>query len=158
MAAVAILLLALGLQFLSSAAQTPVRASGFAPRRPSADNIPPLPEFAAILRSPVFAPDRRPGAAELAAIGGGELSAYAALGSAAGGGAATGVISGPGGKARTVGLGDSVAGWKLVSIDRARLVFERDGARHSLAVGAPALVLLQAETGGSRAAAGADGR
>lgn len=143
MAAALVLLLALGLQFAMLSASTPLAPSVVASRRPRLVTVPPLPDYPSTLASPVFAPDRRPGAAELAEAGGGALSGYAALGSAAGGGADSAVVAGPGGKARTIRVGDSVEGWRLESVTRTRLTFVRDGARHQLVVGAPAEVLIQ---------------
>jgi hypothetical protein len=141
MAAALVLLLALGLQFAMVTATTPLTSSAVASRRPRLVGVPPASDYPAILASPVFAPDRKPGSAELAAAGGGALAGYAALGAAAGGGAASGVVSGPGGQAKTIRVGDSLEGWRLVSVSRAVLTFEREGARHQLMVGAPAEVL-----------------
>jgi hypothetical protein len=150
-----VLLLALGLQFVLLSASSPLTPSAVAARRPRLVTIPPLPDYPSILASPVFAPDRKPGEAELAQAGGGALSSYVALGSAAGGGADSGVVAGPGGRAKTIRVGDSLEGWLLESITRTRLIFVRDGVRHQLVVGAPAEVLMQAEKASPAASLGA---
>ena len=43
----------------------------------------------------------------------------------------------PGGGVKTVRRGDDLEGWRLVAIDRTRVIFERKGARHALIIGAP---------------------
>jgi hypothetical protein len=144
MAAVAVLLAALALQFALPGTGPGAWVSALAPRRPLAVVPPPVPEYAAILRAPIFAPDRKPGPSALAAPGGGPLSGYAALGVAIDRSGATAVISGPQNSTRTVRTGESVEGWRLVSIERTRVTFERDGARQSLVVGSPPEVLSQA--------------
>jgi general secretion pathway protein N len=148
-----VLLLALGLQFILPFSTVQPELSALAPRRVRPVAPPGPPQFAAVLAHPVFAPDRQPGAAELSAVGAGPLGGYAALGVAIGRGVATAVISGPGAAARTVRMGESVEGWRLVAVDRVRLTFERDGARQSLVVGAPPAVLSKAakQPGGAEA-------
>jgi len=126
-------------------ASSPLTPSVVAPRRPRLVVVPSLPDYPSILASPVFAPDRKPGAAELAEAGGGALSSYAALGTAAGGGAASGVVAGPGGRPKTIRVGDDLEGWRLESVSRTSLTFVRNGAHHQLVVGAPAEVVIQAD-------------
>jgi len=138
------LLLALGLQFILPASTSQPEASALAPRRAGPVAAPVIAQYASILERPVFAPDRRPGPAELPSVGAGPLGGYAALGVAIGRSVATAVVSGPGAAARTLRMGESVEGWRLVAIDRAKLTFERDGARQSLVVGAPPAVLSEA--------------
>ncbi len=96
-----------------------------------------------MLASPVFAPDRRPGEAASTASAGGPLSGYAALGAASGRSVATAVLSAPGGVTKTVRRGELLEGWRLVSVDDAKLTFETDGVRHVLVIGAPAEALVQ---------------
>jgi hypothetical protein len=96
----------------------------------------PVPEYSAILSAPIFAPDRKPGDAA-AGSGGGDLAGYSAVGAAVGHGVATVVLSGPGGTIATLRPGDSVAGWRLVSVAPDKVVFERNGSQRTLSVGAP---------------------
>ncbi len=149
-----VLLVIMGVQWmLPSAGPTPDSA-GLAARRPRATQIPPLPEYAAILRAPIFAPDRRPGeAAASNATVGGSLSGYAALGAVTGPSVAAVVISGPGTGPRTVRRGEVVEGWRLVAVDRAKAVFQRNGVNHALIIGAPAEGLGMAAPTASPAAA-----
>ena len=110
--------------------------SPVAARRPRTFVVPPLPEYAAILQSPIFTPDRKPGEDAGAAPGASVLDSYTALGVATGRGFATAVIKGPGDAAKTVRRGDTVEGWTLVGLDSAKLTFERGGARRTLTIGA----------------------
>jgi general secretion pathway protein N len=113
--------------------------------------VPPVPEYAAILASPIFAPDRRPGAPEgSSGNGAGSLSGYAAIGAVAGGGSATAVITVPGGGIKTLRRGEEVDGWRLVGVDRTQAYFEHNGVRHALVIGAPPM----APTGPPATAAG----
>ncbi|HEY2178328.1 MAG TPA: hypothetical protein VGH15_07075 [Caulobacteraceae bacterium] len=140
------LILALVLQlFLPSGAAAP-EASSVAARRPRPLVVPPLPEYAAILAKPIFAPDRKPGAGDLSATSGGELAGYAALGAAVGHGVAAAVVSGPSGSIRTVHAGDVVEGWRVVAVESGKLTFDRNGVRHTLVVGAPAEAITKAAT------------
>lgn len=113
-----------------------------APRRGRPIVIPFPPEYPAILASPVFAPDRRPGPRLF--VGAGEAAAappligYAALGVVTGRGVASVVMSGPGGAIKTLRGGESLNGWRLSAVDSHRVTFIRGGARESLIVGAPA--------------------
>ncbi|MGI9168953.1 MAG: hypothetical protein ACR2FH_02085 [Caulobacteraceae bacterium] len=113
-------------------------ASSAAPRRPRPLVVPPIAEYPAILRSPIFSPDRKPGEDSGAGPGAGALDSYAALGVATGKAFATALIRGPGAPPRTVRRGETVEGWRMVGLDREKLTFERGGARHVLTVGAPA--------------------
>ena len=116
----------------------PSEPPGLAPRRQRPIMVPPVPEYAAILASPIFAPDRRPGAAgSTSEGGGGSLSGYAAVGAIAGHGVGTAVVVVPGGGIKTLRLGDEVDGWRLAGVDTTHVYFQRDGARHVLVVGAP---------------------
>jgi hypothetical protein len=120
------------------------------PRRGRPITLPAVPEYPAILASPLFAPDRRPGpslsAADAAEPGGGEpgvaasLNGYAAVGAAVGRKLATAVISTPGGGVKTLRVGERVDGWRLAAVDRGRAVFTRGAARATLVVGEPAAV------------------
>ena len=128
-----------GLQLLIPASGPPQTPLGLAARRTRPVTVPKLPEYAAILASPLFAPDRRPGdAGTSSAPANAPLAGYAALGAATGRTVATALVSGPGGKTQTLHRGDALDGWRLVALDRTRLIFERDGAHHALVIGAPA--------------------
>jgi general secretion pathway protein N len=133
----------LGLQLFLPAGGTPPDVSGLAARRGRPVTIPVPPEYAAILASPLFAPDRRPGPATFAAAdgsapGAASLDGYAAVGAAVGRNLATAVISAPGGVVKTLRLGQSLDGWTLAAVDSRRVVFTRSGARVTLVVGEPA--------------------
>src|SRR5271165_7613103 len=54
----------LGVQLMLPPSAPPAEPPGLAPRRQRPVMVPPVPEYAAILSSPIFAPDRRPGPAE----------------------------------------------------------------------------------------------
>ncbi len=120
--------------------------SPVAARRPRILAVAPLPEYAAILQSPIFTPDRKPGEDAGAAPGASVLDGYTALGIATGRGFATAVIKGPGDAAKTVRRGEAVEGWTLVGLDSSKLTFERAGARRTLPIGAAkAAAITQAE-------------
>jgi hypothetical protein len=128
----------LGVQLMLPPAAPPSEPPGLAARRQRPVTVPPVPEYAAILASPIFAPDRRPGAAGTASEGGGgSLNGYAAIGAVAGRAVASAVVTLPGGGIKTLRLGDEVEGWRLVGVDRTHVYFERNGLRHVLVVGAP---------------------
>jgi hypothetical protein len=111
-----------------------------AARRPRPVAAPPLPEYPAILRAPLFAPDRHPGeAAPATASGqGASLDGFTALGVVVGGAANAAVISGPSVGAQTVKRGEMVNGWRLIQVSPTAAMFERGGVRQTLVVGAPA--------------------
>lgn len=113
-------------------------ASALAPRRPRPVVAPPLAEYPAILQSPIFSPDRKPGEDLGAAPGAGALDSYAALGVATGRAFANALVKGPGAPAQTLKRGDTLEGWRLVGLEKDKLTFERGAARHVLTVGAPA--------------------
>jgi hypothetical protein len=112
-------------------------SAGLAARRTRPVVAPVAPDYPDILAAPIFAPDRRPGPTSQS-IGSGPLAGYAAVGAAVGRDLASAVVAAPSGQVRVLHRGDEVNGWRLTAIDRARLVFERQGAIQTLAVGAPA--------------------
>jgi len=128
--------LALCVQMILPYTDAQVDVGGLAPRRPRLVTVPLLAEYPAILRVPLFTPDRHPGE-----IGAGPASAsdalagYAVLGAAVSRSAATAVVSAPGVPPRTVKPGDLLEGWRVVSVGRSRVTFERKGERRDLAVG-----------------------
>ena len=134
-----LLVVLLGVQLILPNGQPAAEVSILAPRRPHLIGIPPLPEYAAISQAPLFAPDRRPG--EAPGPGAGPLSAWSALGTATGGRVASAVMSGPGAVVKTVQRGEDVEGWRLVAVEKTRVVFERAGQKRELTVGAPAEAL-----------------
>ena len=139
------LVLALGLQVVAPSGEATPETGGLAIRHPRPIVIPPLPESPAILRTPLFAPDRRPGEAGVSgSASGGSLGDYAALGAAAGHGMGTAVVSGPGAAVKTLRLGDEIEGWRLAAVSTSKLTFERKGVRHVLVVGEPATAVSQA--------------
>jgi hypothetical protein len=131
------LLLALILQFVLPSPAQPPEGSALTIRPPRLVTLRPVPEYSAILSAPIFAPDRKPGDAAGGGSPGGDLAGYSAVGAVAGNGVATVVMSGPGGAVVTLSPGDSVAGWRLVSVARDKVVFERNGSQRALGVGAP---------------------
>lgn len=131
-----VLVLALALQVALPYGERLPTASPLAPRRPRPVVVTPVAEYPAILQSPIFSPDRKPGVDQGAAPGASALDSYAALGVATGHGFASALVKGPGGPARTLRPGDTLEGWKLVAMDREKLTFERGDARHVLTVGA----------------------
>ena len=142
MAACAVLAVMLVAQILLPADAPSPEPAGLAARRGRPVAVPPLPQSAAVLTAPLFAPDRRPGSARLAAAGadaaqGGRLDGYAAVGVAVGRGLATAVIAAPGGGVKTLRLGESLDGWRLAALDAGRVVFVREAERQTLVVGAP---------------------
>jgi hypothetical protein len=144
-----VLALALGVQLILPYSDVQVDVGGLAPRRPRLVTAPLLPEYPAILRVPLFTPDRHPGD-----IGAGPASAsdtlagYAVLGAAVSRSAATAVVSAPGVAPKTVKAGDLLEGWRVVSVGRSRVTFERKGERRDLAVGVVPDAQGQAGAGG----------
>ena len=136
----------LGLQFLPPPGDDVSAPPGLAARRMRPVTILPAPSYPAVLAAPIFAPDRKPGPGGSAMPGGGPLAGFAALGSAVGGAASSGIVVLPGGQVRTLHVGDDMSGWRLVGVDRSRLVFERKDVRHALIVGAPAEAATETAT------------
>jgi hypothetical protein len=116
----------------------PSQPPGLAPRRQRPVLVPLVPEYAAILAAPIFAPDRRPGASgDASPSAAGSLGGYAAVGAVASRADGTAVIIVPGGGIKTVRRGDEVDGWRLTGLDKTRVYFEHNGVRHALVIGAP---------------------
>jgi len=146
----AVLLLALGLQAVMGSGGDVAPAEGLAARRPHLVAAPVVPAFPAILRAPLFAPDRRPSDADAAsAKSNGPLDKYALLGVTVGGPLGIALVAGPGAAPVSVKAGEVLEGWRLESVARDKAVFEHDGARQTLLVGAPS-------ASAARAAAQAD--
>ena len=133
------------MQFLLPGGDAPLQPGGLAARRPRPVVIPPLPEYPAILRAPIFAPDRKPGPAAATGPAASSLGGYAVLGAVVGRSLASVVISGPGVAPKTLRRGDMLDGWRLVAVDTTKATFERSGLRHELIIGAPAEGVAGAE-------------
>jgi hypothetical protein len=133
--AATVLLLAAGLQLaLPSGLSLPdaPRRPAPAPAREVAVATPPS-AYAAILAHPIFAPDRKPPPVEADASG--NLNGYEVLGTAiAGANTAAAILRDSEGEMTRVKVGETIDGWKLVSIAREALVFDRNGERRSLTV------------------------
>ena len=136
------------LQFITPVSEAPPEAVVAAMRMPRLIEPPRPPEFRAILLAPIFSPDRKPGPDADAAPGASLLDGYSALGVAIGRGFATAVVKGPDGASRALRLGADLEGWRLVGLDRGKLTFQKNDARHVLMVGAPA---SQAGSAGDKA-------
>jgi hypothetical protein len=124
-------------------------ASPVMPRRPRLVVAPVIPEYAAILKAPIFSPDRKPGEEEDAAPGSGPLNGFVVVGVAIGRNFAMAMIKGPDGSIRTLHRGDTIQDWSLVSIESTQLTFARDTARHVISVGAPAAAAASANDNGN---------
>jgi hypothetical protein len=144
-----VLLAALVAQIVIPNGQPLTEASPVLARRPRPVVAPVLPDYAAILRAPIFSPDRKPGEDEDAIPGSGPLNGFVVIGVATGRNFATALVKGPDGTVRTLHRGDTVQDWRLVSIENAQLTFARDTARHVITVGAPAAAAATANDNGN---------
>jgi hypothetical protein len=133
-----VLLVALVAQVVIPNGQPLTDASPVLARRPRPVAAPVIPDYAAILRAPIFSPDRKPGEDEDTALGSGPLNGFAVVGVSIGRNFATALVKGPDGSLRTLHRGDTIQDWRLVSIESSQLTFGRDTARHVISVGAPA--------------------
>jgi hypothetical protein len=113
-------------------------ASPVLARRPRPLVAPAIPDYPAILKAPIFSPDRKPGEDEDAVPGSGPLNGFAVVGVATGRNFAMALVKGPDGSVRTLHRGDTIQDWRLVGIESSQLTFARDTARHVMLVGAPA--------------------
>ena len=140
MLACAALVTALGLQFAAPAfAPDAPAVVGLAARKPRGVTAPLAVDHPDILRRPLFAPDRQPAAEGAAgAPAGSSLDDYAAVGAVTGRSIAVAVLAAPGVPSKSVRLGEEVGGWRLVSVQRGKVSFERDGAVRTLVIGAAA--------------------
>ncbi|MBV9062636.1 MAG: hypothetical protein JOY77_06875, partial [Alphaproteobacteria bacterium] len=82
------------------------------------------------------APDRAP--VILSAPSGGNLSGFEVIGTAIAGNVSAALIRNAVGQVIRVKPDSVVQGWRLVSIDRTQIVFDRDGERRTLTVVAAA--------------------
>jgi hypothetical protein len=88
--------------------------------------------YPAILERPIFAPDRAP--ILLAAQSSGNLAGYNVVGTAIAGTTSTALVRDMTGRVIRVKPDATLQGWRLVSIERSQLIFDRDGERRSLPV------------------------
>jgi hypothetical protein len=96
---------------------------------------PPTPEeadYSAILQAPIFAMDRAP--VILTAQPSGNLQGYDVIGTAIAGTTATALIRDATGRTVRIKPDGLLQGWRLVSIERAQLTFDRDGEKRTLPV------------------------
>ena len=130
MAAVALLLLGVGTQLaLSSGVELP--SPGKAQSFPALPEQPAQQAYNAIMAHPIFAPDRAPPPVELDETG--NLNGVEVLGTAiAGADDAAALLRDAEGNFQRLKVGGEVDGWKLVSIEREQLVFDRNGERRTL--------------------------
>ena len=85
-----------------------------------------------MLARPIFAPDRAP--VLLQAQTAGTLNGYEVLGTAVAGNVSAALVRDATGRVFRVKPDAILQGWRVVSIDRVQLVFDRDGERRSLPV------------------------
>lgn len=136
--AAVILLVAAGLQIaIPSSADLPQNTAP-APRRAAEPIGPTEREYPAILQRPIFAPDRAP--VLLQAQASSNLSGYEVVGTAIAGPVSAALVRDTTGRVIRVKPDAILQGWRLVSIDRTQLLFDRDGERRALAVTATAPV------------------
>jgi hypothetical protein len=134
----AALVLALGLQVAMGLGGDVGPTDGLAARRPHLVSAPVVADFPAILHAPLFTPDRRPSDADaVSARTSGPLDKYAVLGVTVGGALSSTLVAAAGAPPVTVKTGELLEGWRLEQVARAKVVFEHDGVRQTLLVGAP---------------------
>lgn len=123
------MILTLGLQLVLPS-ETPLPAEPMlVPRHARPITARPIPDYPAILQAPIFAPDRAPTAA---GTGGGPSSGFSLVGVALGPGFGVAVVRTDDGKSQSVRKGDSVMGWRLVSLTAKHAVFVQGEQRIGL--------------------------
>ncbi|HEV2365169.1 MAG TPA: hypothetical protein VGS12_13340 [Caulobacteraceae bacterium] len=133
----------MALQFLAPDREILPVSKPVRPLRVSIVNAPSIPDYPAILRSPLFAPDRRGGEDEPGSLAGG-LDAWRVLGAATGHRLAMAVVQGPYGAPKSITPGQSLEGWRLAAILPGRLLFVKAGERRTLPIGQPAQAAAKA--------------
>lgn len=106
------------------------------PRLPVQLATPEARTYPTILARPIFAPDRAP--VILQAQSSGNLAGFEVLGTAIAGNVSAALVRDATGRILRVKPSDTLQGWRLVSIERTELTFDRDGERRTLAVTAAA--------------------
>jgi hypothetical protein len=86
--------------------------------------------YPALRAHPAFAPDRAPLPADVDVSG--NLNGFEVLGVAMASNTAAALIRDSGGQIVRLKPGESVQSWRLVSVDRTQLVFDRNGERRTL--------------------------
>ena len=147
--AAGVLLLALAVQMLIPGTQPLTEGSLLAPRRPHLIAAPAPPRFDAILRAPIFSPDRKPGELDDATPGASALDGFTAVGVSIGHGFASAVLKGPDGNIRTIHVGDTIQDWRLVGIESSQLTFGRDTIRRQIPIGKAAAATATTNQNGS---------
>lgn len=130
--ATAVLLATAGLQLALPLPNDLPPDTELAARRAREPSPPVVPEYPAVLSTPIFAPDRKPDASAVPVAGG--MNGFMALGTAVAGDRAAALVRGPGGLIQRLKPGDEVQGWKLVAIETDRLTFERNNEHRVLIV------------------------
>ena len=130
--ATALLIAAAGMQLALPLPNNLPPETELAPRRAREPAAPVAPDFAAVLATPIFAPDRKPDASAVPVAGG--MNGFIALGIAVAAQNASAVVRGPGGVVQRLKPGDEIQGWKLVTVEFDRLTFERNKERRVLMI------------------------
>ena len=127
-----VLILAAVAQFaMPSSAAVPARHRTAASQQSAVETARPIPQmYRAIMAHPIFAPDRAPPPAE--ADDASNLSGVEVLGTAIAGTSAAALVRDSEGTFTRVKVGEEIEGWKLVSIEKQLLVFDRNGERRTL--------------------------
>lgn len=136
--AAVVLLIAAGLQIVIPSSASLPEGTALAPRRAPEPLVSVAQNYPTVLERPIFAPDRAPVLLQAQATG--NLSGYQVLGTAVAGTVSAALVRDATGRVIRVKPDAILQGWRLVSIDRTELVFDRDGERRSLAVSATAPV------------------
>jgi hypothetical protein len=126
------LLLGTGLQFVLPSSTALPPETELAPRHVHEPSSLVAREYPAVLANPIFAPDRKPD--ETAVPVGGGMYGFSVLGIATAPDTSTAVVRGPGGIVQRLKPGDTMSGWKLVSVTLDQLTFERNNERRVLAI------------------------
>jgi hypothetical protein len=119
----------LALQALAPARTLPSADSALAPRHLRMPLAIPAPDYPRILSAPIFAPDRRPGAPS-AVSQGLRLIGVASFGRQA----QAAVLRGLDGATRVLRPGESLQGWRLVSVSADHATFDGPGGTLRLEV------------------------
>jgi len=130
------LLVAAGLQMTMPSTVDLPEDTVLAPRHPMPLAEPEARSFPSILARPIFAPDRAP--VILQAQTAGNLAGFEVLGTAIAGSVSAALVRDAMGRILRVKPDAVLQGWRLVSIDRTQLTFDRDGEKRSLPVTAAA--------------------
>jgi len=102
------------------------------PKRSLETRAPISTSYAAVLAHPLFAPDRAPVTAEAQPFG--NLNGFEVLGTAIAGNMSAALVRDATGRILRLKPDEVLQGWRVVSIDRTQITFDRDGERRSLAV------------------------